>query len=85
MKPLNCQSGYFLMADISECKDLIPQKFKESHDFEDLKEGEVGVSKNRYFMEDGRVPLDLAFCRWMAVTRGVIMMPCSLFYSRGSN
>ena len=84
VKTLQCDSGYFLMVDISECKDLIPEKFKQSHDFEDLKEGENGVSKNRYFMEDGRVPLDLAFCRWIAVTRGVVMMPCSLFYHKTS-
>lgn len=84
IKTLNCESGYFLMADISACKDLIPSQFKESHDFEELKEGEAGVTKNRYFMEDGRVPLDLAFCRWIAVTRGVIMMPCSLFYHKTS-
>ncbi len=81
---LNCQSGYFMMMDISKCKDLIPDKFKTSHDFEDLKEGETGVIKNRYFMEDGRVPLDLAFCRWIAVSRGVVMMPCSLFYHKTS-
>ena len=35
-------------------------------------------------MDDGRVPTDLAFCRWMAVERGVIMMPCSLFYHKDS-
>jgi hypothetical protein len=84
IKLLDCQSGYFMMMDISGCKDMIPDKYKTSHDFEDLKEGEKGVNKNVYYMEDGRVPLDLAFCRWMAVTRGVVMMPCSLFYHKTS-
>jgi aspartate/methionine/tyrosine aminotransferase len=84
IKILPCQSGYFVMMDISECKSSIPEKFTSSHDFEDLKEGETGINKNRYFMEDGRVPLDLAFCRWMAVTRSVVMMPCSLFYHKTS-
>lgn len=42
------------------------------------------MSKNRVFMKDGRIPLDLAFCRWMAVERGVIMMPNSLFYNKDS-
>jgi aspartate/methionine/tyrosine aminotransferase len=84
IKLLPCQSGYFMMMDISECKSSIPEKFKSSHDFEDLKESETGITKNRYFMEDGRVPLDLAFCRWIAVTRGVVMMPCSLFYHQSS-
>jgi aspartate/methionine/tyrosine aminotransferase len=31
-------------------------------------------------MQDGSIPLDLAFCRWMAVEKGVMTMPCSLFY-----
>jgi aspartate/methionine/tyrosine aminotransferase len=84
IKLLPCQSGYFMMMDISECQNLIPDRYKSSHDFEDLKEGETGVNKNRYFMEGGRVPLDLAFCRWIAVTRGVVMMPCSLFYHKTS-
>ena len=35
-------------------------------------------------MIDGSVPLDLAFCRWIAVERGVTMMPCSLFYQKDS-
>jgi hypothetical protein len=25
VKPLKCESGYFLMLDISECKDIIPE------------------------------------------------------------
>lgn len=84
LKTLHCESGYFMLVDISACEDLIPSRYKDSHDFEELKEGEAGVSKNRYFMEDGRVPLDLAFCRWIAVTRGVLMMPCSFFYHKTS-
>jgi aspartate/methionine/tyrosine aminotransferase len=84
IKLLPCQSGYFMMMDISQCKSFIPEKFTSSHDFEELKEGETGITKNRYFMEDGRVPLDLAFCRWIAATRGVVMMPCSLFYHKTS-
>lgn len=35
-------------------------------------------------MPDGSVPFDLAFCRWMAVENGVVMMPNSLFYAPGS-
>jgi aspartate/methionine/tyrosine aminotransferase len=85
IKPLACESGYFFMVDISACADLIPDRFKSSHDFEEgLAPGENGVTKNRYFMDDGRLPLDLAFCRWIAVTRGVVMMPCSLFYHKSS-
>lgn len=39
----NCESGYFLMVDISKCIELIPKKYTESHDFEELKEGDVPV------------------------------------------
>lgn len=72
------------MIDVTLCKDLIPELYLTTHDYEDLKEGETGVIKNRYFMKDGRIPLDLAFCRWIAVTRGVVMMPCSLMYHKDS-
>ena len=83
VKPLKSESGFFIMVDISKCKDLIPSKFTQSHDYEDVSKGDP-VSKNIVYIEDGRVPLDLAFCRWMAVERGVIMMPNSLFYNKTS-
>jgi len=35
-------------------------------------------------MPDGRIPFDLAFCRWMACEKGVVMMPLSFFYQPGS-
>lgn len=84
VEPLNVESGYFIMLDISKCRDLIPKKYLESHDYEDLQEGQVPVTKNKVFMADGSIPLDLAFCRWMAVERRVIMMPGSLFYNKDS-
>ncbi|CDW87563.1 kynurenine-oxoglutarate transaminase [Stylonychia lemnae] len=78
IKPLHSQSGYFMMADISECKDIIPKQYLESHDYEEDKNSKV--NRNRVFMEDGRIPLDLAVSRWLALERGVITMPGSLFY-----
>lgn len=30
-----CESGYFMTLDISACKDLIPERFKAFHDFEE--------------------------------------------------
>lgn len=38
-EPLPCMSGYFLMADVTKCKHLIPDKYFESHEFETLEEG----------------------------------------------
>ena len=67
------------MCDIRACEHLIPKKFKDSHDYE------TGVVKYELNMPDGRVPLDLAFCRWMAVEKGVVMMPNSFFYKVGSS
>jgi len=33
--PLPCNSGYFLLADISKCKKLVPKRFFETHDYEE--------------------------------------------------
>jgi hypothetical protein len=70
------------MADISACKDLIPKKYFESHEFED--DCGMPVSKNYIYKEDGSIPVDLAFTRWMALERKVIMMPICLFYHKNS-
>jgi len=35
-------------------------------------------------MPNGKIPLDLAVCRWLAIERKVTMMPNSLFYSAKS-
>lgn len=32
-------------------------------------------------MRNGKIPLDLAFCRWLAMEKKVIAMPNSFFYS----
>ena len=36
-------------------------------------------------MPDGTVPLDLAFCRWMACEKKLVMMPNSFFYNPQSD
>ena len=84
IKALSCESGYFIMVDITDAISHIPKRYTESHDFEELKEGEVGIKINRVFMADGRIPNDLAFCRWMAIERKIMMMPNSLFYHKDS-
>lgn len=77
--PVHVEGGYFLMADITTCVDLIPEKYKTTHDYEP-EDGRPPIAKNRLNMPDGRIPLDLAFCRWMAIEKGVTMMPNSFFY-----
>ena len=84
IKAINAESGYFLMVDISEAIPLIPKRFTESHEFEELKEGDVPVQKLQIFMPDGRIPNDLAFSRWIAMERGVVTMPGSIFYHPNS-
>lgn len=81
MVPTECEGGYFLMVNISKCRDLVPKKYFENHEY--LEEGNrVGV--NRVNMPDGSVPLDLAFCRWMACEKSLAMMPNSFFYGKKS-
>ena len=82
-KPVYCEGGYFLMADIRPCRDLIPQKYLTTHDYEE-DDGRPLVGKYHLNMPDGSIPLDLAFCRWMAIEKGVCMMPNSFFYPVGS-
>jgi aspartate/methionine/tyrosine aminotransferase len=73
-EPLSCEGGYFVMVDITKCMDQVPEKYKTSHDYEE------GVNKYRLNMPDGSVPRDLAFCRWLAVEKGLVLMPNSFFY-----
>ena len=89
--PLPCYSGYFLMADISKCRSLIPDKYFESHEIDSMDDPlQPPVNKYHLYMpkeegsEDQYIPLDLAFCRWMGRENGVTMMPGSFFYSKGS-
>ena len=72
-----------MMADITKSADLIPDKYLQTHDYEDRDSGSP-VIKYELYMPDGRIPLDLAFCRWMACEKGVVMMPNSFFYNKGS-
>jgi aspartate/methionine/tyrosine aminotransferase len=77
--PLKVEAGYFVMCDVSGCKDLIPAKYFESNEYEDDKD--TIIPKNNLGMP---VPLDLAFCRWIAMEKKVVVMPASLFYYENS-
>lgn len=83
IRPIYCPGGYFIIVDVSGCSDLVPARYKQSHDYEDNRP-ELGapVAKMKLTMPDGSVPLSLAFCRWLAIEHGVIMLPCAKFYGR---
>ena len=78
--PLGTQSGYFMLADISRCRSLVPSSFLESHDYEPESDAPPVRKVQLYMPNTGKIPLDLAFCRWMAIHNKVTMMPNSFFY-----
>ena len=84
MSPIPTEGGYFLLVDIAKCRSFIPPKYFQSHDYEEDKSGEP-ILKYRFSLPDGTIPMDFAFCRWLAVERRVTIMPCSLFYQEGSS
>ena len=62
--------------DVTGARDLIPEKyFRANTNYED---DPATLVKQMQFI-DGRVPLDFAFCRWLAVEKGVSLMPLSNF------
>lgn len=95
-EPLPCPSGYFLMADVTKCRNLIPPVYFETHEYEPGHTAEAAqasdhIVKNTLYMpqaagDDSKpvIPLNLAFVRWMAIENGVTMMPNCFFYHRDS-
>lgn len=79
IEPIKAEGGYFLMADISKCKDLIPEKYFKNEEFED--DADTIIEKNDF---GDPVPLDLAFCRWLAMEKKVVTMPNTFFCDRKS-
>jgi len=62
--------------DVSGARDLIPDKyFRVNENYED--DADTLVKQMKFI--DGKVPLDFAFCRWLAVDKGVSVMPLSNF------
>lgn len=82
-KATTVEGGYFLMVDISECCSLIPEKYLTTTEFEDPEDPKP-VKKFQILKPDGTVPMDVAFCRWMAHKNGVAFMPNSFFFASGS-
>ena len=73
------------MADITQCVDIIPDKYLTSHDYESAPLEGHKVLKYELYTPAGKVPRDLAFCRWSAIEHGVTMMPNSFFYFEGDD
>ena len=73
------------MADITQCVNIIPEKYLTSHDYEDAPLEGHKVLKYELYTPAGKVPRDLAFCRWSAIEHGVTMMPNSFFYFEGDD
>ena len=64
------------MADVSECRSLIPEKYFQTHDYEP-EDDRPPVGKNRLNMPDGSIPLDLAFCTTSTTPEGLVICSCS--------
>ena len=69
-----------MMVDISKCRELVPEKYLSTHDYDPVDENGYKITVNEFYMPNKKIPLDLAFARWMAVENGVTMMPGCFFY-----
>jgi kynurenine--oxoglutarate transaminase/cysteine-S-conjugate beta-lyase/glutamine--phenylpyruvate transaminase len=78
-KPIPASGGYFIYADVSDFKDLVPEKYFRQEEYEDDKE--TTIEKNDF---GNPVPLDLAVCRWLAMEKNVVSMPGIFFYLKSS-
>lgn len=74
IKPISAQGGYFIMADISQCRDLVPEKYFIQQEYE--ADPDTKIVKNDF---GNPVPLDLAVTRWLAMEKHVVTMPGTFF------
>lgn len=79
IKPVPAYGGYFIFADVSELRDLVPEKYFKQEEYEDDKD--TTIEKNDF---GNPVPLDLAVCRWLAMEKNVVTMPGTFFYYKNS-
>ena len=54
-EPLPCASGYFLMADITNCRHLIPEVYFNTHEYEpghtvEMESSSNHIVKNKTYM-----------------------------------
>ena len=74
--PCISEGSFSMTLDISECRDLVPDKYY--HD--DYTEG---IHIRSY--GDEKCPFDYAFCRWLTVEKGVALLPCSFCVCEEAN
>lgn len=79
IKPIPAFGAYFIFADVSECRDLVPEKYFKQEEYEDDKD--TIIEKNDF---GNPVPLDLAVCRWLSMEKKVVSMPGTFFYFKPS-
>ena len=79
-KPTICESGYFLAINVEDCRNQIPDKyFVPNVNYEDDPDTKVLQVYFPATEEYKKVPLDFALCRYLAVEKGIAMMPMSNF------
>lgn len=76
--PALVDGGFSMTIEISECESLIPEKYFEDDYIDDDK-----ILKKSF--KDSKVPIDFAFCRWMACEVGLAMIPGSSLYKDETN
>lgn len=74
--PFGIDGGYFTMMDVSAAASMIPEKYFQAGNYEE--DPNTLVFQKKF---EGRVPVDYAFSRWLAIERGVTVMPGSPFFS----
>ena len=77
-RPTKCESGYFLPVDISGCEDQIPAKYFTLNVNYEPDQKSI-IPQMQFPKEMGKVPLDFALCRYLAVEKGLSIMPLSNF------
>ena len=61
--------GYVCTADISKLRDRVPKRYFSNNFLDDM--GSLDTTP----FPEGKVPLDYALCRWLAVEEGFTFLP----------
>lgn len=82
-KPTVAESGYFMPVDIKGNEHLIPEKYFIPN--KNYEKDENTLVKQQPFPETwDKVPLDFALCRYLAVEKGISLLPMTCFMMQES-